>query len=372
MALLRGLRAQRRGARRATRDVRVVVVRGAGQAFCSGMDLREMAERQDDAADPESGVTADAPAGRALAPSHHRDGQRRRHTRAGASWRCTAISASPPSGARFGMPLARIGLLVPFALGQKLVEIIGPRAHARRFSSPASRSTRRRAYEIGMVHRVVPPAEIETATYALARTIADNAPLSLSGMKAGIAARGLAPRAGRPRRTSTSSRAGRIRARTRRKAPRDAREAQARVQGPVAPGKDRHGHLQLRAPRSAARGGEAAGRGARVPARERGRGRAPSATRTWGGHDREFSRKVGARGWIGMTWPKQYGGHERSALERYVRARGDAGGGRAGRRALGGGPPERARCCCASAPRRSAQRFLPQHRARRARPSPSA
>ena len=31
-----------------------------------------------------------------------------------------------------------------------------------------------------------------------------------------------------------------------------------------------------------------------------------------------FSAKVGARGWLGMTWPKQYGGHERSALERYV------------------------------------------------------
>ena len=40
--------------------------------------------------------------------------------------------------------------------------------------------------------------------------------------------------------------------------------------------------------------------------------------RSWGGWDREFSRKMGARGWIGMTWPKRYGGHERSALERYV------------------------------------------------------
>jgi alkylation response protein AidB-like acyl-CoA dehydrogenase len=40
--------------------------------------------------------------------------------------------------------------------------------------------------------------------------------------------------------------------------------------------------------------------------------------RSWGGHDREFSLKVGARGWIGLTWPKRYGGHERSALERYV------------------------------------------------------
>ena len=40
--------------------------------------------------------------------------------------------------------------------------------------------------------------------------------------------------------------------------------------------------------------------------------------RSWGGWDREFSRTMGARGWIGMTWPKRYGGRERSALERYV------------------------------------------------------
>lgn len=40
--------------------------------------------------------------------------------------------------------------------------------------------------------------------------------------------------------------------------------------------------------------------------------------RTWTGFDAEFSRKMGQRGWIAMTWPKRYGGHERSALERYV------------------------------------------------------
>jgi len=40
--------------------------------------------------------------------------------------------------------------------------------------------------------------------------------------------------------------------------------------------------------------------------------------RSWGGFDREFSKRVGARGWIGMTWPKQYGGQERTFLERYV------------------------------------------------------
>lgn len=34
--------------------------------------------------------------------------------------------------------------------------------------------------------------------------------------------------------------------------------------------------------------------------------------------DAAFSRRLGERGWIGMTWPARYGGHERSSLERYV------------------------------------------------------
>jgi alkylation response protein AidB-like acyl-CoA dehydrogenase len=40
---------------------------------------------------------------------------------------------------------------------------------------------------------------------------------------------------------------------------------------------------------------------------------------TWlSGVDPAFSRKLGERGWLGMTWPKQYGGHERTAMERYA------------------------------------------------------
>jgi acyl-CoA dehydrogenase len=44
----------------------------------------------------------------------------------------------------------------------------------------------------------------------------------------------------------------------------------------------------------------------------------PRAHSTYAGYSPAFSRKVGARGWIGMTWPKRYGGRERSFLERYV------------------------------------------------------
>lgn len=38
----------------------------------------------------------------------------------------------------------------------------------------------------------------------------------------------------------------------------------------------------------------------------------------WSGFSAEFSRALGDQGWIGMTWPKRYGGGERSMLERYV------------------------------------------------------
>ena len=35
------------------------------------------------------------------------------------------------------------------------------------------------------------------------------------------------------------------------------------------------------------------------------------------GHSPDFSRRLAEQGWVGMTWPKRYGGHERSQMERY-------------------------------------------------------
>ncbi len=39
---------------------------------------------------------------------------------------------------------------------------------------------------------------------------------------------------------------------------------------------------------------------------------------SWNAFDPEFSAKLGARGWLGMTLPEAYGGHGRTAFERYV------------------------------------------------------
>jgi len=53
-------------------------------------------------------------------------------------------------------------------------------------------------------------------------------------------------------------------------------------------------------------------------AEERASGHLPPPTRIGLGYSVETTKRIAARGWIGLTWPKEYGGGERSALERYV------------------------------------------------------
>ncbi|HEU4368703.1 MAG TPA: enoyl-CoA hydratase/isomerase family protein, partial [Methylomirabilota bacterium] len=162
------------------RDVRVVVVRGAGPAFCAGMDLKEM-ESRGGARDPEGDVVGVL--------------QRIEHSRhptialihgdaiaGGCELALHCDLRVMAETARIGMPLARIGMIVPVPLGQKLLEVIGP-AHTRQLLFTGRPIDGRRAYEIGMVHQVVPVAGVEAAAATLARTIADNAPLALAGMK---------------------------------------------------------------------------------------------------------------------------------------------------------------------------------------------
>ncbi|MDT7775902.1 MAG: hypothetical protein QOC67_4826 [Pseudonocardiales bacterium] len=54
-------------------------------------------------------------------------------------------------------------------------------------------------------------------------------------------------------------------------------------------------------------------------AKERAEGRFVPRCDVWlSGWDERFSRELGARGWLGMTLPTEYGGHGRTALDRYV------------------------------------------------------
>jgi alkylation response protein AidB-like acyl-CoA dehydrogenase len=51
---------------------------------------------------------------------------------------------------------------------------------------------------------------------------------------------------------------------------------------------------------------------------ERANKRYASHRTSWSTFDPEFSKRAAAAGFIGMTWPKQYGGGEHSNLERFV------------------------------------------------------
>src|SRR6202140_1923396 len=51
---------------------------------------------------------------------------------------------------------------------------------------------------------------------------------------------------------------------------------------------------------------------------ERALGRYAAHRSSWVTFDPEFSRRAAAAGFVGMTWPKKYGGGEHSNLERFV------------------------------------------------------
>ena len=164
-----------------SQEARVILLRGAGAAFCSGLDLDELA------APLSTGTLDDALVGRVLAPLEacpkptiavvHGDAL------AGGcqlALHCDLRFADP--GARFGMPVARLGLAAPYPLTLKLVETIGPAATKELLFTGAPIDAER-ALQLGLVNRVVPAPALDEAVRTLALTIAGNAPIAIHAMK---------------------------------------------------------------------------------------------------------------------------------------------------------------------------------------------
>ena len=97
------------------RDVRVIVVRGAGPAFCSGRDLREM-ERGEPQVDIVSVLRRAEGSRHPTIAMIHGDA-----IAGGCELALHCDLRVAVEGARIGMPLARIGLVPGFALGPKLI-----------------------------------------------------------------------------------------------------------------------------------------------------------------------------------------------------------------------------------------------------------
>lgn len=83
---------------------------------------------------------------------------------------------------RFGMPPAKLGVLYAFSGHRRFVNLVGE-ANAKEIFFTGRMIDAQRAKEMGLVNYVVSEDNLMSFTYDLAREIAQNAPLSVSGAK---------------------------------------------------------------------------------------------------------------------------------------------------------------------------------------------
>ncbi|HEY6418223.1 MAG TPA: enoyl-CoA hydratase/isomerase family protein [Candidatus Binataceae bacterium] len=165
------------------KEVRALVLRGEGASFCAGIDLKEVDESGAGGHNPTSlefvfgrlekfpVPTIAAIHGAALAGGLE------------LALHCDLRIAG--EGARLGMTLGRVGLMVPYDFTRKLIEVCGS-ANTAWILYTADLIDARRSREMNMVHEVVADAKLDESATALAEKIAANAPLSLRAMKATI------------------------------------------------------------------------------------------------------------------------------------------------------------------------------------------
>jgi enoyl-CoA hydratase/carnithine racemase len=162
-------------------DIRAVILRGEGRAFCSGIDLREIGQ-----------------IGAAGAPAPEKIFTRLQKLpiptiaavqgdtlTGGLVLALTCDLRIAAQGARLGMTPARIGYLPTFPIFRRFIEAVGP-ANTAEIMYLADPLDAARAREIGLVHKVVPDDQLAAAADAWAARIAGNAPLSVRAMKVSI------------------------------------------------------------------------------------------------------------------------------------------------------------------------------------------
>jgi 2-(1,2-epoxy-1,2-dihydrophenyl)acetyl-CoA isomerase len=165
--------------------VRVLVVRGAGEHFCAGGDVKFMQAQRMTAAEGQQRVEAMNRAVRALAAFRAPTLAMVDGFAVGAGCNlalaCDLVVAS--DRARFGEVFARIGL-VPDGGGTHLLPRRVGLAKAKELCFTADVLDAAEALRIGLVNRVVPSSGLEAETRALAQRIAAGPPRVLAMTKA--------------------------------------------------------------------------------------------------------------------------------------------------------------------------------------------
>jgi enoyl-CoA hydratase/carnithine racemase len=169
-------------------DVRVVVLTGAGgKAFVSGADISKFAsERATLEASRAYNVKSDAAYSSvadfpkptiAMIKGYCIGGG------VGLAVCCDLRICSDNS--RFAVPAAKLGLGYGYSGLKRLVDIVGA-SFAKEIFYTARQFDAQEAYAMGLVNRVVPPAELETSVKDITDKICANAPLTIKAAKFAI------------------------------------------------------------------------------------------------------------------------------------------------------------------------------------------
>ncbi|HYF55937.1 MAG TPA: enoyl-CoA hydratase [Salinarimonas sp.] len=168
--------------------VRVVVVRGAGESpFASGADIAEFETVRADSAGGRAYEAANEAAFDALARLPQPTIAMIRGFCLGGGFglalACDLRVAA--ADAVFGIPAGRLGVGYPPGAMRLVVQAVGAVA-AKDLFFTARRVDAAEALRLGIVREVAAPDALEETTHALARAVADNAPLTLRAAKAAI------------------------------------------------------------------------------------------------------------------------------------------------------------------------------------------
>jgi enoyl-CoA hydratase len=164
-------------------NILVAIVTGAGRAFCAGMDLKELSTGGSDATGfDQSVVGQDMDEAMASFEGPIIAAVNGHAVTAGfeLALACDLIIAS--TQAKFADTHARVGILPGWGLSQKLPRLIGI-ARAKEISFTGNTVTAARAYEWGLVNRVVAPEELLPTCKAMAAEMASCVPAVLRGYK---------------------------------------------------------------------------------------------------------------------------------------------------------------------------------------------
>jgi len=169
--------------------VRVVVLTGAGpKAFVSGADISQFDQTRNDAS---AQIEYDrlTTAGRAKLATFPKPVIARIRGFCLGGGLGIAMQADIRIAAvdsEFGIPAAKLGIAYGFDMTRKLVELVGP-AHAKMMLYTGARIDATEAARIGLINQVTSDMDLSDAVVEIARTIADNAPVSVRTAKIVVA-----------------------------------------------------------------------------------------------------------------------------------------------------------------------------------------